>query len=136
MLGLAEADRSSRILSMTYQLFTTVSDYTAFSCVWPGGKWLTANNIESIHNSIHNSIGGFGHMQFPEVAGFDPAFWLHHANVDRLFAMWQVLYPDSYIVPTVNAYGSYYEAVGFVDSETTGQSVTQGMRKIPRLTYY
>src|SRR5882757_6072075 len=97
----------SRILSLTYQLFTTVSDYTAFSCTWPDGQWLTANNIESIHNSIHNSVGGFGHMQFPEVAGFDPVFWLHHANVDRLFPMWQALYPDSYIVPTVNAYGSY-----------------------------
>ncbi|KIW91999.1 uncharacterized protein Z519_06981 [Cladophialophora bantiana CBS 173.52] len=107
------------IQSLTYQLFTSVTNYTAFSCTWPGGQWLTANNIESIHNSIHNSIGGYGHMQFPEVAGFDPVFWLHHANVDRLFAMWQALYPDTYIEPTVNAYGSYYEAVGFVDSGTT-----------------
>ncbi|KIX98768.1 uncharacterized protein Z520_05229 [Fonsecaea multimorphosa CBS 102226] len=107
------------IQSLTYQMFTSVANYTTFSCTWPGGQWLTANNIESIHNSIHNSIGGFGHMQFPEVAGFDPVFWLHHANVDRLFAMWQALYPDSYIEPTVNAYGSYYETVGFVDSGTT-----------------
>lgn len=60
-------------------------------------------------------------MAYPEVAGFDPVFWLHHANVDRLAAMWQVLNPDSFIVPTVNAYGSYYEHVGFVDSATSGQ---------------
>lgn len=59
-------------------------------------------------------------MQYPEVAGFDPIFWLHHANVDRIFALWQALYPDSYITPTVNAYGSYYEPVGTVDSGTTG----------------
>lgn len=63
-------------------------------------------------------------MQFPEVAGFDPVFWLHHANVDRLFAMWQALYPDSYIVPTVNTYGSYYEAVGTTDSGTSGLCYT------------
>ncbi|OAP63560.1 hypothetical protein AYL99_02787 [Fonsecaea erecta] len=107
------------IQALTYLMFTSVTNYTTFSCTWPGGQWLTANNIESIHNSIHNSIGGYGHMQFPEVAGFDPSFWLHHANVDRLFAMWQALYPDSYIQPTVNAYGSYYENVGFVDSGTT-----------------
>ncbi|OAG39398.1 hypothetical protein AYO21_06414 [Fonsecaea monophora] len=107
------------IQSLTYQMFTSLANYTAFSCTWPGGQWVTANNIESIHNSIHNSIGGYGHMQFPEVAGFDPVFWLHHANVDRLFAMWQALHPDTYIEPTVNAYGSYYENVGFVDSGTT-----------------
>ncbi|EXJ78291.1 hypothetical protein A1O3_09452 [Capronia epimyces CBS 606.96] len=107
------------ILSLTYQLFTTVTNYTYFSCTWPGGQGGVPNNIEAIHNSIHNSVGGYGHMQFPEVAGFDPVFWLHHANVDRLFAMWQALYPDSFIVPTVNAYGSYYEAVGFVDSGTS-----------------
>lgn len=63
-------------------------------------------------------------MQFPEVAGFDPIFWLHHANVDRLVAMWQALNPDSFIVPTVNAYGSYYEPVGSVDSGMTGQCYT------------
>ncbi|KAL2406782.1 Polyphenol oxidase 1 [Exophiala dermatitidis] len=107
------------ILSLTYQLFTAVTNYTYFSCTWPGGQGGVANNIEAIHNSIHNSVGGYGHMQFPEVAGFDPVFWLHHANVDRLFAMWQALYPDSFLVPTVNAYGSYYEGVGFVDSGTS-----------------
>jgi tyrosinase len=60
-------------------------------------------------------------MEFPEVAAFDPVFWLHHANVDRLFAMWQALNPDSYITPTANAYGSYYEQVGVLDSGTSGE---------------
>lgn len=41
--------------------------------------------------------------------------------VDRLFAMWQALNPDSYVEPTVNAWGSYTELVGFVDSDTTGK---------------
>ncbi|KAJ9615738.1 hypothetical protein H2200_001815 [Cladophialophora chaetospira] len=107
------------INSLVYQMFASMTNYTAFSCTWPGGLQGSANNIEGIHNSIHNSVGGYGHMEYPEVAAFDPVFWLHHANVDRLFAMWQALYPDSYIEPTVNAYGSYYEPVGFVDSGTT-----------------
>ncbi|EXJ57078.1 hypothetical protein A1O7_07422 [Cladophialophora yegresii CBS 114405] len=110
---------AASIQSLVYQMFTALTDYTAFSCTWPGGQQNTGNNIETIHNSIHNSIGGYGHMQFPEVAGFDPVFYLHHANVDRLFAMWQALYPDSYMEPTVNAYGSYYEPVGFVDTAAT-----------------
>ena len=54
-------------------------------------------------------------MAYPETAAFDPVFFLHHANVDRLLAMWQVLYPESYIVPTVNEYGTYYELVGTID---------------------
>jgi len=109
------------ILATTYQLLTAVTDYTNFSCTWPGGQTNTANNIENIHNGIHSFIGGFGHMAFPEMAGFDPIFWMHHAQVDRLLAMWQVLNQNSYIVPTVNAFGSYYESVGTVDSGNTGK---------------
>ncbi len=63
-------------------------------------------------------------MAFPEMAGFDPVFWLHHAMVDRLVAMWQVLYPNSFIAPTVNEYGTYYEPVGTIDSETSRKYCT------------
>ncbi|MGW2539415.1 tyrosinase family protein [Kitasatospora sp. NPDC001574] len=34
-----------------------------------------------IHDEIHAYIGG--QMGDPAVAGFDPIFFLHHANVDR-----------------------------------------------------
>lgn len=34
-----------------------------------------------------------------EYSAFDPVFWLHHCNVDRLFAIWQAIYPDSWIEP-------------------------------------
>jgi tyrosinase len=37
------------------------------------------------HNPIHNLIGGYmAGMQSPR----DPIFWLHHANIDRLWAAW------------------------------------------------
>ena len=37
------------------------------------------------HNPIHNIIGGvMADMQSP----IDPIFWLHHANIDRLWAAW------------------------------------------------
>jgi hypothetical protein len=29
-------------------------------------------------------------MWYTEVAAFDPIFFLHHCNVDRLLALWQV----------------------------------------------
>jgi tyrosinase len=40
------------------------------------------------HNNIHNAIGGgFGFMS-ELMAPVDPIFWLHHANVDRLWDVW------------------------------------------------
>lgn len=39
------------------------------------------------HNVIHVEIGGF--MQDPRTAAFDPIFWLHHCNIDRLWEEWR-----------------------------------------------
>lgn len=39
------------------------------------------------HNSGHNWIGGI--MLNPMLSPFDPMFWLHHANVDRIWNKWQ-----------------------------------------------
>jgi tyrosinase len=52
------------------------------------------------HNVIHGDVGGVvpgtdpddwrnnGLMSMPITAGLDPIFWLHHANIDRLWAAW------------------------------------------------
>ncbi|KAI0398042.1 Di-copper centre-containing protein [Xylariaceae sp. FL0594] len=52
-------------------------------------------NLEFVHNNIHNWTGGtgsyIGHMTEVPVAGFDPIFFFHHCNVDRLFALWQAV---------------------------------------------
>lgn len=45
------------------------------------------NQINSPHGSVHVMVGG--HMASVSNAGFDPIFYLHHANVDRLWAIWQ-----------------------------------------------
>lgn len=46
------------------------------------------------HNYIHNFVGGTtGNMSDPALAARDPIFWLHHANVDRLWARWTELHP-------------------------------------------
>lgn len=29
--------------------------------------------------------------------GFDPIFYLHHCNVDRLYAFWEYVYPNYWI---------------------------------------
>ena len=43
------------------------------------------------HNIIHVAVGGtFGFMSNPDTAALDPIFWLHHANIDRLWETWQL----------------------------------------------
>ena len=44
------------------------------------------------HNWVHVDVGGdFGEMRSPATAGRDPIFWLHHANIDRIWEMWRSL---------------------------------------------
>lgn len=40
----------------------------------------------SVHNRVHGRIGGL--MGDPDFAALDPIFWLHHANIDRLWEVW------------------------------------------------
>jgi tyrosinase len=67
--------------------------------------------LENIHNLIHNFSGGanpnykmgtnpadrdnepqFGDMVNAGVTAYDPIFWGHHSNVDRLWAQWSSLH--------------------------------------------
>lgn len=44
------------------------------------------SNLESLHNNVHNAVGGdMGTARSPN----DPLFFLHHANIDRLWAQWE-----------------------------------------------
>lgn len=39
------------------------------------------------HGDVHVAVGGW--MGRFNTAGLDPLFWLHHANIDRLWTVWQ-----------------------------------------------
>jgi tyrosinase len=47
------------------------------------------------HDWVHGLVGGNdaqqlpGLMSDPDTAGLDPIFWLHHANIDRLWEVWR-----------------------------------------------
>jgi tyrosinase len=52
-------------------------------------------NIESNpHDLVHVYVGGaissssYGLMADPGIAALDPIFYLHHANIDRMWAVW------------------------------------------------
>jgi len=55
--------------------------------------WKSAS-LEQPHDLVHLVVGGSGHMSDNDTAGFDPIFYLHHCNVDRLWAFWAQVYPD------------------------------------------
>lgn len=50
--------------------------YTAFT-----------TQLEFAHNNVHGWVGGV--MADILVSPSDPLFWLHHANIDRLWSIWQ-----------------------------------------------
>ncbi|KUJ20310.1 Di-copper centre-containing protein [Mollisia scopiformis] len=78
------------------------------------------SSIEAVHNNVHIGIGAnYGHMSFLTYSAFDPIFWLHHANVDRLYALWQAMNPDSWITPTTEPYGTFALPPGTPDNENT-----------------
>ncbi|KAI1478180.1 tyrosinase [Daldinia eschscholtzii] len=83
---------------MDYIHFATVArDEDASSATASTSKITNDVNLEFIHNNVHYWIGGDGgHMSQIPVATFDPTFWLHHCNIDRLFALWQALNPDKW----------------------------------------
>lgn len=44
-------------------------------------------DLEGVHNGVHVWVGGS--MGAIPTAPADPVFWMHHANIDRLWAVWQ-----------------------------------------------
>ena len=68
------------------------------------------------HNLVHSRVGGqspnfasnpsateVGLMAMPDTAALDPVFWVHHSNIDRLWAIW-LLRAKSAGNPTVAAW--------------------------------
>jgi tyrosinase len=41
------------------------------------------------HDAVHGEVGGRnGLMSYTSSAGLDPIFWVHHANIDRIWEVW------------------------------------------------
>ncbi|CCA72436.1 related to tyrosinase precursor (monophenol monooxygenase) [Serendipita indica DSM 11827] len=94
----------------TYNLLTQARNYEAFSndgFMGSGTDPTFYDSLESIHGQIHVLTGRNGHMGVVDYAAFDPVFWLHHTNCDRLFAMWQALNPTAYVGRRVNQAGTF-----------------------------
>jgi tyrosinase len=44
--------------------------------------------IEALHNRFHLSVGRDGDLASPTTAARDPVYWLHAANIDRMWVKW------------------------------------------------
>lgn len=82
----------SSITSPTFALgrqrFTGASEFGCGRTSPLGQFWSQTGRLEQTpHNDVHVAIGGL--MGDPDTAAGDPIFWLHHANIDRLWWLWQ-----------------------------------------------
>jgi len=56
--------------------------------------------LEGIHNTVHGWVGGT--MNNIMISPADPVFWLHHAEIDRLWSVWQALPGNAGKNPTLS----------------------------------
>jgi tyrosinase len=69
--------------------------------------------LENPHNGLHGFMGGT--MGIINYAAYDPIFWAHHANVDRLFSEWQAAHPS--IQPPANIVNTALAPFGMTVSQ-------------------
>lgn len=54
-------------------------------------RWVPTKPM-GVHGGGHSSIGGVGgHAADPVISPYDPAFWLTHGQLDRVYWIWQML---------------------------------------------
>lgn len=68
------------------------SDLQSFRNTFEG--WSSGPNL---HNRVHVWVGG---SMLPMTSPNDPVFFLHHCNVDRIWAMWQAKHPGQNYPPS------------------------------------
>lgn len=85
------------------------------------------------HNSVHNSVGTPYGFMGDFMSPVDPVFWLHHANVDRLWWLWQQRNPQTRGLPTpaqglarwsAESYTLFFDAAGRPAPATAGDYVS------------
>ncbi|EMD35992.1 hypothetical protein CERSUDRAFT_74776 [Gelatoporia subvermispora B] len=86
------AQDCEQLRTQIYYCLVTLKTWDDFSnhTANPGSKG-RASSLESVHDSVHVLIGGHDPL------GFDPIFWLHHTNVDRMLALWSALNPSVWV---------------------------------------
>ncbi|KAL8681644.1 MAG: hypothetical protein Q9186_002241 [Xanthomendoza sp. 1 TL-2023] len=104
----------------SYQ-FHPVPSSTDFPPTGPPGSppiWSFPNTAITGEWAVVGSGNG-GHMSNIPYSSFDPIFWLHHTNTDRLFALWQAIYPDSQFTSQISAFKTFTNDAGKIEDANT-----------------
>ena len=73
-------------------MFAFLPNAAAVAAAMANGTFNTfASALEGIHNSGHVWVGGT--MSMIATAPADPVFWMHHAEIDRRWWLWQTANP-------------------------------------------
>ncbi len=73
-----------------------------------------AQRLETLHDQVHSAFGSSTVAQLM-IAPADPLFFLHHANVDRIWNNWQLRFPGKN--PTLNADDRVMDPFSYKESE-------------------
>ncbi|CAK7275091.1 hypothetical protein SEPCBS119000_006504 [Sporothrix epigloea] len=113
-------DDSAQLQDKVYAVFTQSTTFEAMATTSNSGA-----SFEEPHNIIHDDIACFsvaghsGHMGDLNWSGFDPIFMLHHANIDRLYAMWQAInFNDPVFTTTQRGIALFGTAAGPVTADS------------------
>ena len=52
--------------------------------------------VDATGKAKDDEYASMGQMGDPKYAGFEPIFWLHHNNIDRLLSLWQAAFPKEW----------------------------------------
>ncbi|PSK46330.1 Tyrosinase [Elsinoe australis] len=115
------ANNQASFRDRLYNLLTGPSNFNMFS----NSAWFASSNtanpdsLESVHDAIHSITGSNGHMTYLDFSAFDPIFFLHHAMVDRVWALWTATHgganggdTSSYVQQAASTGSSFYYAQG------------------------
>ncbi|KAF2874672.1 hypothetical protein BDV95DRAFT_296302 [Massariosphaeria phaeospora] len=101
----------------------------AFAAPSPKSMNVFRKTLENMHGWMHGSIGGFedeplnnknpGHMWPVQFSAYEPLFMLHHANVDRIFALWQAIHPSLWLDPSSTGQQNKFLAANTLVDATT-----------------
>lgn len=114
----------------TFDALTNVTNFDQFTTqAWRPKQPVKAySSVEVMHNTIHDYTGTndsvdqnkqYGNMSDVQASSFDPIFWLHHVNCDRLTALWQAMNPNCTIDEFPSQTDRFVKRSGTVEGGTS-----------------
>jgi tyrosinase len=138
-------------LLASYKACLSAPNYVVFSNTTSAAAWNASNpnspqvvSLEEPHNDLHLAVGGFdapqiyagftagmllganGDMGENNTAAFDPIFFFHHCNVDRMFWNWQKLHNQTRALTIPEDFKQGYPGTNSSDTQGPTPGIAPG----------